>query len=335
VASLPESLQQALEDALAGIPARELARSVSSLTDRYRSGQPASAPILTSVTEVAAYAAYRMPATYAACRAALTQFAALAADFRPRTQADLGGGTGAAVWAAADVWPSLQLIEVLEREPKVIELGQRLASAAPNPAVRAASWRPLVLGPKAAIPHADLVTMSYVLGELSEADRRGVIRELTNCAEAVALVEPGTPAGYARLIAARSTLIEAGLTIVAPCPHDQQCPLSPGRDWCHFATRINRTSVHRRLKGGSLGYEDEKFCYLVAARTRWPHADSRILRRPQHRKGAVTMTLCAGDPGLATETVFRRDKDLYRPARTVGWGDAWPPLPDDEVDSLG
>lgn len=325
MASLPASLREALEDALAAIPARDLAHSVSSLTERYRSGRPVVSPILGSATDIAAYAAYRMPATYAACRAALAQFSALAADFAPRTQLDVGGGTGAAVWAAADVWPSLERIEVLEQVPKAIELGKRLAGAAPGAAVRTSSWRPFVLGPRPALPPADLVTMSYVLGELPEADREGVVGELAACAEAVAVVEPGTPAGYARVIAARSILIEAGLAIIAPCPHDRQCPLWPGQDWCHFATRINRTSVHRRLKGGSLGYEDEKFSYLVATRTRRPHAHGRVLRHPRQRKGAVTMTLCAADPGLVTETVFKRDKDLYRRARNADWGDAWPP----------
>jgi ribosomal protein RSM22 (predicted rRNA methylase) len=340
VASLPESLGEALEEVLTGISAAELARSVSFLTERYRNGQPAASPILTSAADVAAYAAYRMPATYAACRAALTQFRALAADFRPRTQVDVGGGTGAAVWAAAEIWPSLESIEVLERVPKVIELGRRLARAAPGAAVRTASWRPLVLGPNPAVPPADLATMSYVLGELQEADRAGVVRELAAGAAVVALVEPGTPAGYARVLAARSILIEAGLSIIAPCPHDLDCPLPPGRDWCHFSARINRTAVHRRLKGGSLGYEDEKFSYVIAARARWPQAGGRVLRHPRHRKGAVSMTVCAADPGLATETVFKRDQDLYRHARNVSWGDAWPPgrelpLSGGEVDSPG
>ncbi len=325
MASLPESLSGALDDVLAGTPARELARSVSFLTDRYRSGREASVPILSSAADVAAYAAYRMPATYAAARAAFGQFAALAAGFRPRSQLDLGGGTGAAIWAAADVWRSVEQIEVLERVPRVIELGQRLAAAAPSAAVRTATWRPFVLGRQPEVPRADLATMCYVLGELPEADRDGVLRALAGCAAAVALVEPGTPAGYARVLAARTTLIEAGLTIVAPCPHDLGCPLPAGRDWCHFTARINRTAVHRRLKGGSLGYEDEKFSYLVATTFRWPQAQNRVLRHPRLGKGAVTMTLCAADPGVVTETVFRRDRDLYRQARDAAWGDAWPP----------
>jgi ribosomal protein RSM22 (predicted rRNA methylase) len=340
VASLPESLSGALEDALAGTPARELARSVSFLTDRYRSGREASVPILSSAADVAAYAAYRMPATYAAVRAACGQFSALATGFCPRTQLDVGGGTGAAIWAAADVWGSLEQIEVLERVPMAIELGKRLAQAAPSAAVRTATWRLFVLGRQPALPQADLATMSYVLGELAEADRAGVVRELAARAAAVALVEPGTPAGYARVLAARTTLIEAGLTIIAPCPHDLRCPLTPGQDWCHFTARINRSSVHRRLKGGSLGYEDEKFSYVVATRSRWAQAPGRVLRHPRLGKGAVTMTLCAADPGLVTETVFRRDKARYRQARDAAWGDAWPPggmppLADGEVDSLG
>jgi ribosomal protein RSM22 (predicted rRNA methylase) len=355
VASLPESLRAALEDALAGMPPRELARSVALLTDRYRSGREASAPILSSAADAAAYAAYRMPATYAATRAALRQFSALATGFRPRTQLDVGGGTGAAVWAAAGLWPSLERIEVLERVPRVIELGKRLAAAAPSVAIRSATWHPFVIGSQPGLwrqpgpghqpdpghqPHPDLATMSYVLGELPEAVREGVIIQLAARAAAVALVEPGTPAGYARVLAARATMIEAGLTIIAPCPHDLPCPIPPGQDWCHFAARINRTSVHRRLKGGSLGHEDEKFSYVVAARSRWPRAENRVLRHPRLGKGAVSMTLCTAEPGLATTTVFRRDKDLYRQARDAAWGDQWPrvgvpPLADGEVDSLG
>lgn len=324
-AGIPESLRDALENAAAGIPARDLARSAGFLMSRYRAELQAPRPILGSVADVTAYAAYRMPATYAAASAALTSFAALASGFTPRTQLDVGGGTGAAVWAAAAVWPSLERADVIERVPAAIELGRRLAKASAHAAVRNATWRRLVVDRLPALPNADLITMSYVLGELLEADREPVLRELAARGAALALIEPGTPAGYERMLAARSTLIAAGLKIIAPCPHDLACPMTAGRDWCHFAVRMNRTALQRRLKGGSLGHEDEKFSYLVATGAGWPRAQNRVLRHPRYGKGTVTLTLCAADPGLTTETVSRRDGDRYRQARDAGWGDAWPP----------
>ena len=67
------------------------------------------------------------------------------------------------------------------------------------------------------LPRADLVTLSYVLGELSEVDQSAVLERVAGAAaELVVIVEPGTPAGYRRILAARSALLAAGLTVLAP-----------------------------------------------------------------------------------------------------------------------
>jgi hypothetical protein len=52
----------------------------------------------------------------------------------------------------------------------------------------------------------------------------------------VLLVEPGMRPAAARLVRLRAAAIEAGWRPLAPCPHDQECPV-PGRrggSWCHF-----------------------------------------------------------------------------------------------------
>ena len=62
---LPKDLRDALDTAVAGIAVRDLAAAVERLIGQYRAGGEPTEPILRSGAEVAAYAAYRMPATFA------------------------------------------------------------------------------------------------------------------------------------------------------------------------------------------------------------------------------------------------------------------------------
>jgi ribosomal protein RSM22 (predicted rRNA methylase) len=325
VAVLPDDLSSALDEELARHPVQRLTQSVERLSTRYRQGDAATSPILTSEVDVAAYAGYRMPATYAAVHAVLAEAASRAPGFEPRTQIDVGGGTGAAVWAAATVWPTLAKCTVLEQVAGAIGLGKRLAAGARLPAVRGAEWRRGLVDPAVSPPEADLVTLSYVLGELPEAGRADVVGWLAAKAGAVALIEPGTPAGFERIRAARAQLIELGLQVVAPCPHDGGCPIVPGADWCHFAARLPRSVLHRRLKAGTLGFEDEKFAYVVAARLTPERPDARIVRHPKKHKGWVALDLCTATDGLRSGVaVSKKQGPRYREARDAEWGDGWP-----------
>lgn len=321
---LPVELAEALDRACAGVPQRQLAASVDRLISRYRDPRPAASPILASTADVTAYAAYRMPATWAAVRSALERFADQAPGFRPGTMLDIGGGTGAALWAAAEVFPSLAEVTVFDQVEEALRLGRDLAAGATAAAMRSAAWRRTSFAAREAFGGADLVTISYVLSELSPEGQADLVARSAEGAEAVAIIEPGTPDGHRRILAARDVLIEAGLTVVAPCPHQHVCPLAEGTDWCHFSTRINRTSLHRRLKGGELGHEDEKFCYVIASRTAHAPAPGRVLRHPLKRKGLVTLQVCTAEDGMRQALVSKRHGEAYRGARDVAWGDAWP-----------
>ena len=96
----------------------------------------------------------------------------------------------------------------------------------------------------------------------------------------------------------------------------------PEDDWCHFMQRVERTSLHRRMKNAALGYEDEKFSYIAVARQEILRAGARIIRRPQQSPGLVQLTLCSGDT-IRPERVTRRDPQLFRAARKAEWGDEW------------
>lgn len=321
---LPTELDLAFRRVLDGVPAGRLAPAVDRLIAGYRDPDAPAPPRLETREDAAAYAAYRMPATYAAVRSALGRFASAAGAWEPGSHLDVGGGTGAAAWAVADLWPRLGAATVVDRSAVALALGRELAAG--SAVLSGARWQGRSLGAGCELPPASLVTVCYLLGELAPADGERLVDEAAARGEVVAVVEPGTPAGYLRVRAARSRLIEAGMSVVAPCPHQSTCPVTPGEDWCHFAVRLPRSPLHRRLKQASLGYEDEKFSYVIASRSPHPTAPSRVVRHPRLRKNLVTLRLCTADPSLTETNVTRgRDGELYRAARKAGWGDGWPP----------
>ena len=323
-----DTLRAALAGLLDGLPPKQAAQAVDRLISNYRGATPTDAPVLRDRSDVAAYAAYRMPATFEAVRSALTALAAAAPGWEPGSHLDVGGGTGAAVWAADAVWEAgagtSRTTTVLDWAEPALALGRELAASG-APALRAADWRRARIGAALALPESDLVTVSYVLKELTENDRAALVTEAARAGQAVVIVEPGTPDGYLRIIEARDRLIAAGFRIAAPCPHNDACPIEPGTDWCHFAARVSRSSLHRQVKGGSLPYEDEKFSYVAAVRFDARPAEARVTRKPQIRKGQVLLELCTVDDGLRKETVTKRHGSVYRAARDTAWGDSWPP----------
>jgi ribosomal protein RSM22 (predicted rRNA methylase) len=350
----------------AGVPA--LTAGAQRLMAAYQSGESPVAPALATRADAAAYAAYRMPATAAATALALQQTRLSLPGWRPATLLDFGAGTGSMAWAVATELPSVEAMTLLEQSAPAIATGQAILAAAQDIELPVATWRtwrlpagPHAVGqsdeppglqqsaaglpvrpddPPVADPpavdglSADLATISYVLGELTDAQQAAILALAVRAAPAVVAIEPGTPAGHRRILVARDRLLAAGYRLAAPCPHRNACPLAVAGDWCHFAARLPRSPMHRQVKGGELGYEDEKFSYVAAVRPDAagpgappdpvPPAD-RIVRRPQQRKGLVTLELCQRDGSAGRQLVGKSAGEAYREARKSSWGDRWNP----------
>jgi ribosomal protein RSM22 (predicted rRNA methylase) len=317
-APLPPQLERALADATQG---RSSARASAELTRRDRDPTASSGPVARSPDDVRAYAVARLPATYAAVRVALGELRSRMPSFHPDSLLDLGAGPGTAAWAVADTWPTVRRITAVEPAAEMRRLGTDLAQSAPSRAVADGEWLAETLPHGIPPARFDLVTLSYVLAEIDERDHATAVERAWNAAaHALVVVEPGTPSGYARMLAARDGLIALGATVVAPCPHDRACPLAGTGDWCHFAVRLARSRAHREAKDAHLGHEDEKFSYVVAARARAPQAVARILRHPQIRRGHVLLEICGRD-GAHAQTISKRDGERYRRARKIAWGE--------------
>ncbi len=319
---LPSNLRDALQQLSRSVPSTQLMRAASDLSVRYREGTATGVPVARGAEDVAAYAAYRFPATYAAIVAALQALKEQRPGWTPTTVLDLGAGLGAGLWAAASLWPDLQQMTGVDVVPEMISAGQRLAESSRHPAVRSANWLQANLQTAPNLQTHDLILIAYVLGEIDPLRVNDLLNRAWIAARsALVIVEPGTPAGYRRVREAREYLAGRGAHSLAPCPHDPPCEV-PDEDWMHFAVRLPRSKLQRSTKGADMSYEDEKFSYVALAREAPNHTYSRILRHPQIRKGHVYLQLCTPD-GVKTVVVSKRDGQLYNRARKASWGDVF------------
>jgi ribosomal protein RSM22 (predicted rRNA methylase) len=312
---LPASLRRALDERLEGISRTALAERAAAISLRYRTGQRSAAAIR-DATDALAYAIARMPATYAAVAAALDRLAEHWPEFSPSRLVDLGAGPGTATFAAREVWPSLSAVQQIEANAQFRSFSQALAAQA---GIGGIAWTPGDLT-SAPIAPADLAIAAYVLVELPEpAVTALVLRALESC-RALVLVEPGTPAGFARIRSARDALIRAGARVLAPCPGEIRCAVT-GTDWCHFTVRLARSRDHKLLKAADAPYEDEPFSYLVATRAEGPKpVDLRIIAEPSLTRGEISLRTCT-PRGFEQLHIPRSDRVRYKAARKLDWGD--------------
>ena len=317
---LPAPLRQGVDGLLENVPLPALKQAARTLSERYRAELRDGRPHMGEDMAVKAYLATRLPATYAAVRASLDALGQARPDFQPKTLLDIGAGPGTMLWATSDAWPALEQAVLVEASAAVRKVGQSLAAGA---IAARTDW---IAGDATidldGLKPADLVSIAYVLDEVAPASLPKLIDRLWRLtADTLLVVEPGTPAGWRRVLAARQQLIEAGAHLVAPCPHQAPCPLTPP-DWCHFARRVARSRLHRLVKDADVPWEDEKFIYFAASRQPAAAHPARVIAPPKGGSGKVVLKLCQPDGGASERLFSKRDGETFKAARRVDWGDA-------------
>lgn len=206
-------------------------------------------------TEVTlAYAAALLPSVYAATLHVLSEAAKRLDDFAPSKILDYGSGTSSAAWVAKQIWPDVFQNYVAYDAAKPM---QWLAAKLLPPGLRTKLYHTdFITGPFDTPNGASEPTIAlaaFTLSELGHPKKRTklVDRLWESNAEVIVLVDRGTPSGFSCIADARAQLL--GLSrgaghIVAPCPHDKQCPLRFSRDFCHFAQRCQSNLIFRSLR---------------------------------------------------------------------------------------
>src|SRR2546425_10598246 len=125
---LPENLRTALDETLKMTTPKSLTHLAEELSQRYRTGHAqGQQTFLHSKEDIIAYAAYRLPATFAAAYAALVEVRKRQPEWQPHTMLDAGAGPGTAMWATATLCPELERVTLLEWDQHMITYGKRLA----------------------------------------------------------------------------------------------------------------------------------------------------------------------------------------------------------------
>ncbi len=306
---MPTLLQAAIEEMAESVSTNALRDAHTRLSEAYRRGDDSTA-LFRSRDQAIAYLLARMPATYAAVYKALASMKERLPDWVCRTVLDIGAGPGTASWAASEIFPDLERVVLFEKSSQIISMGRKLG-------LKSSEWIEQDLTRPFDLPRADLAILSYVHAEI---DCSEIIRKIWGQGTALLIVEPGTPKGFASILALRKMLIEWGAQIVAPCPHQKDCPIS---GWCHFPARVERTKIHKIMKEGSLGYEDEKFSYLAVAPGALLPVEGRVIEKPLKLSGHVKLSLCTKEGAIEPRTITRKQKDCYRSARDAEWSSLW------------
>lgn len=259
----------------------------------------------------AAYVEARLPATKAVVKAVIDRFIDERSPDAPNTILDLGAGPGTVALALEDFEAKFTLIE---KDSGFIEISKNLLKREHNH----------IHGCILKVPYEphDWVIASYSLNEILCEKFDSFLLKSWNAADKfLILIEPGTPQGFKNILKAREFLIKNGAHITLPCAHQLKCPLQETDVWCHFSKRLARTKEHKNIKGGILGYEDEKYCYLIASKTQVMQTP-RIISTPKQYSGHLEISTCEMD-GEIHNKIYSKSKDLnFKQMKKKEWGDS-------------
>ncbi len=138
----------------------------------------------------------------------------------------------------------------------------------------------------------DLLLASYVFNEMSS------LPEWVFHFDKMILIEPSTHQAFPHFLSMRQSLIEKKWSILAPCPHQKQCPLQGSKkDWCHDRVHWEMPDWFADLsKSLPIQNNTMTFSYLIASKNQSSQKSySRIVGDPLKEKGKTRWLYCEDD----------------------------------------
>ncbi|KAL0577279.1 37S ribosomal protein S22 [Marasmius crinis-equi] len=256
-----------------------------------------------------AFASVALPSHYSAIKSVLGHLKhRMDPDWKIQRVIDWGAGTGGGLWAALHTFQdnftsdmevlkasdaSLTSYVGIEKRDGLVSIGKRLLRNidTENTAVSfQRSFREENKTPRS-IGHDTLALSAFNLSSLStDIARKALVKEMWESgAHTLVLIDHNTKVGFESIAEARQVLLNMGRKetqdpetadwpirgshVVAPCPHDGECPLyghGSTRFVCGFSQRLQAPSFVRHTKHSKVGHEDTGYSYVVVQRGERP-----------------------------------------------------------------
>lgn len=325
--------------------------------------------------ETIAYMHYFFPGKFSIHRRVFRDLATfLGPSFKPKRILDFGCGPGTAAAAAIDVWgdepdmlySGVDMSRSMIDAAKIMLRGREMSKIFYD-RVGGISKRALEEGET-----YDFIVCSYTLSELANDHLRRtatqLLYELLSVNGIIVFIDGGDPAGSHTTRTARKFLLDTGVsdfesgngrdkrmskaaemapptipTVVAPCTHSKECPLTGGA-WCSFSQSV---------EGGYLSKtNEEKFSYVAIRKVEASDETGaereardiddgllldlplqqqdwgRIIRSPMKNRGHVIMDVCYPRGSIGRSVVTKGKEGhmpiIYRAARKSQWGGLYP-----------
>jgi Mitochondrial small ribosomal subunit Rsm22 len=196
---------------------------------------------------------------------------------------DLGAGLGATTWGVVRALEAAGASGVVEAtwvdaDAQALEVAAAVVRARPRGALELrATTRTLSVGPRLDLPPSDLVLAGQVLSELDVgmADDARLDKHTTlvlswldrfvGAHGSLVVVEPALRDRSRHLHRIHDRLLQAGVTVFAPCLHAGACPaLLHDGDWCHEDLPVDLPAwLMPVARTAGLRHEGLTFSYLV------------------------------------------------------------------------